>query len=89
MHRLVPAEALARFLIARWQNMTRSTLAAQQRRADISRDPQPLVRTGAAWALAQLGEGFAGPIHIHVAEQTREVDDCVAALREPPVTPAA
>ena len=27
-------------------------------------------------AVAELGEG--GPIHIHVAEQTREVEDCVA-----------
>jgi hypothetical protein len=41
MHRRVPAEALARILIARWQRMARSTLAAQQRRADISRTPQP------------------------------------------------
>ena len=45
MHRRVPAEALARILIARWQRMARSTLAAQQRRAerraDISRNPQP------------------------------------------------
>ena len=32
---------LARILIARWQRMARSTLAAQQRRADISRDSQP------------------------------------------------
>jgi hypothetical protein len=41
MNRLVPAEALARILIARWQRMARCTLAAQQRRADISRDSQP------------------------------------------------
>ena len=41
MNRLVPAEVLARILIARWQRMARSTLAAQQRRADISRDSQP------------------------------------------------
>jgi len=41
MHRPLPAKVLARILIARWQRMARSTLAAQQRRADISRDPQP------------------------------------------------
>ena len=29
--------------------------------------------------LRQLAEGFEGPIHIHVAEQQREVDDCLAA----------
>jgi hypothetical protein len=37
MHRRVPAETLARILIARWQRMARDTLAAQQRRADIRR----------------------------------------------------
>ena len=36
MHRRVPAEALARILIARWQRMARSTL--EQRRADIRRE---------------------------------------------------
>ena len=41
MSRRVPAEALARILIARWQRMARSTLAAQQRRTDIPRAPQP------------------------------------------------
>ena len=41
MHRRVPAEVLARIFIARWQRMARSTLTAQQRRADISHDPQP------------------------------------------------
>jgi formimidoylglutamate deiminase len=29
--------------------------------------------------LRKLAEGFGGPIHIHVAEQLAEVDDCVAA----------
>ena len=41
MHRRVPAEVLARIFIARWQRMARSTLTAQQRRADISHGPQP------------------------------------------------
>jgi hypothetical protein len=41
MHRLLAAEALARILIARWQRMARNTLAARQRREDVSRDPQP------------------------------------------------
>ncbi len=34
-------------------------------------------------AIAPLAEG--GPIHIHIAEQTREVDDCLAATGQRPV----
>jgi formiminoglutamate deiminase len=30
--------------------------------------------------------GGSGPIHIHVAEQSREVVDCVAVLGQPPIT---
>ena len=36
-------------------------------------------------ALRRQAEGFAGPIHIHVAEQTAEVDDCLAATGQRPV----
>ncbi|MBL8288267.1 MAG: formimidoylglutamate deiminase [Rubrivivax sp.] len=36
-------------------------------------------------ALVELAEGFAGPIHIHVAEQTAEVDDCLAATGARPL----
>jgi len=36
-------------------------------------------------ALRGLAEGFDGPIHIHVAEQTAEVDDCQAATGLRPV----
>jgi formimidoylglutamate deiminase len=35
--------------------------------------------------LRTLAEGFEGPIHIHVAEQTAEVDDCLAATGARPV----
>ena len=35
--------------------------------------------------LVQRLEGDAGPVHIHVAEQTAEVDDCVAALGARPI----
>ncbi|WP_348754742.1 formimidoylglutamate deiminase [uncultured Aquincola sp.] len=35
--------------------------------------------------LRQLTEGFAGPIHIHVAEQTAEVDDCLRATDRRPI----
>ena len=36
-------------------------------------------------ALARLCDGDPGPIHIHIAEQTGEVDDCVAATGARPV----
>ncbi len=36
-------------------------------------------------ALRGLAEGFAGPIHIHAAEQTAEVDDCLAATGARPI----
>jgi formimidoylglutamate deiminase len=35
---------------------------------------------------AVVEAGGSGPIHIHAAEQTREVADCVAVLGQPPVT---
>ena len=35
--------------------------------------------------LRKLAEGFGGPIHIHVAEQTAEVEDCLAATGARPV----
>ena len=35
--------------------------------------------------LRQLAESFDGPIHIHVAEQRAEVDDCVAAFGQRPI----
>jgi formimidoylglutamate deiminase len=36
-------------------------------------------------ALRVLAEQFDGPIHIHVAEQTAEVDDCLAATGARPI----
>ncbi|MFO1265786.1 MAG: amidohydrolase family protein [Rubrivivax sp.] len=36
-------------------------------------------------ALRSFAEGFDGPIHIHVAEQTAEVDDCLAATGARPI----
>lgn len=36
-------------------------------------------------ALRRLADGFAGPIHIHVAEQTAEVDDCLRATGARPI----
>lgn len=36
-------------------------------------------------ALRGLADGLEGPIHIHVAEQTAEVDDCLAATGARPI----
>jgi len=36
-------------------------------------------------ALRDLAAGFVGPIHIHVAEQTAEVEDCLAATGTRPI----
>jgi len=56
--------------------------------------PGPDVHTGVAphslravdpAALKELVSGSKGPIHIHAAEQTKEVDDCVASLGRRPV----
>jgi formimidoylglutamate deiminase len=35
--------------------------------------------------LRKLAEHFTGPIHIHIAEQAREVDQCMAALGARPI----
>jgi len=35
--------------------------------------------------LLELAENFSGPIHIHVAEQAQEVDQCVATLGARPI----
>lgn len=63
----------------------------------ISRSGRPLLNAGlvvhslraaapaSIHALAKLAEHFEGPIHIHVAEQTAEVDDCLAATGKRPI----
>lgn len=40
---------------------------------------------GSIGRLARACEGDAGPIHIHIAEQTAEVDDCLAATGLRPI----
>jgi formimidoylglutamate deiminase len=68
--------------------------AAAQRIAAAGR---PLLRAGLALhslraaapasvhRLRALAAGFGGPIHIHAAEQTAEVDDCLAATGARPI----
>ena len=63
----------------------------------IAASGRPLLRAGlvlhslraaapaSVHALRGLAEDFDGPIHIHVAEQTAEVDDCIAATGQRPI----
>lgn len=74
---------------ARW------VLAAERRIADSVRgEPGARLNAGVAihslraatpTAIATLVQQAQGPIHIHVAEQTAEVDDCLKATGERPV----
>ena len=41
--------------------------------------------SGSIQALRALAANFAGPVHIHVAEQTAEVNDCLAATGARPI----
>ncbi len=40
---------------------------------------------GSIHTLAGYADGMDGPIHVHVAEQTAEVDDCLAATGQRPI----
>jgi formimidoylglutamate deiminase len=74
---------------------TADSVRAMQQAIDAAR--RPLVNAGVAihslraaapasiQRLRTLAEHFDGPIHIHVAEQVQEVDDCLAATGARPV----
>ena len=65
--------------------------------SSLAASGRPLLRVGLAIhslraarpesieALQRLARGFAAPIHVHVAEQQAEVDDCVAATGARPI----
>jgi formimidoylglutamate deiminase len=83
-------------LQARQQAFARDTDAVLEAYAGLAARATPEVRIGVAphslravdpAALAALVAGVPrdAPIHIHAAEQTREVDDCVATLGARPV----
>jgi formimidoylglutamate deiminase len=71
--------------------------AVWKARGAIAAAARPLVNAGVAIhslraarpqsiaALRALADGWDGPIHIHVAEQTAEVDECVAATGARPI----
>jgi formimidoylglutamate deiminase len=78
----------------RFRSSAAETVAAAQR---IRTAARPLVDSGLAIhslraasaasiaSLCTLAERFAGPIHIHVAEQTGEVDECIGATGARPI----
>jgi len=78
----------------RFRSSPAETFAAAQR---IRAAARPLVDAGLAIhslraasaasiaTLATLAAGFPGPIHIHVAEQTGEVDECIGATGARPI----
>jgi formimidoylglutamate deiminase len=78
----------------RFRSSPAETVDAAQR---IRAAARPLVDSGLAIhslraasaesiaALATLADEFAGPIHIHVAEQTGEVDECIGATGARPI----
>ena len=78
----------------RFASSPASVLAAAAR---IAASARPLVNAGLAIhslraadgasiaVLAGQASGFDGPVHIHVAEQTAEVDDCLAATGARPI----
>jgi formimidoylglutamate deiminase len=51
----------------------------------IGRGIHSLRAVSTADTLQLLSQGTDGPIHLHIAEQTKEVNDCVAALKKRPV----
>lgn len=69
-----------------WQACRRIGAAGRPRvNAGVALHSLRAASPAAIHRLRTLAEGFAGPIHIHVAEQTAEVDDCLAATGQRPI----
>jgi len=66
----------ARAIAAAGRPLLRSGLVVHSLRAAAA---------GSIHALRRLAAGIEGPIHIHAAEQTAEVDDCLAATGARPI----
>ncbi len=67
---------------------TAAAIAASQRpglRAGLVIHSLRAASAASITRLAALAQSFGGPIHIHVAEQTAEVDDCLAATGARPI----
>lgn len=64
------------------------TIAASGRpslRAGLAIHSLRTARDASIARLVRLAEGFDGPIHVHAAEQTAEVDDCVRVTGRRPI----
>ena len=61
------------------------TLAVERLNAGVAIHSLRAARPASIAKLADRCADDAGPIHVHVAEQTREVDDCVAATGRRPI----
>jgi formimidoylglutamate deiminase len=70
--------------VLRWRDAVR---AQRSRRVDAGVAIHSLraARPESIADLVRRCEGDAGPVHVHVAEQTAEVDDCVAATGARPI----
>ena len=69
-----------------WQACRRIGAAGRPRvNAGVALHSLRAAAPGSIHRLRELAEGFDGPVHIHVAEQTAEVDDCLAATGQRPI----
>ncbi|MFO1217370.1 MAG: formimidoylglutamate deiminase [Burkholderiaceae bacterium] len=70
--------------VLRWRDAVRA-LGAPRIGAGVAIHSLRAARRESIVELVRRCKGDAGPIHVHVAEQTAEVDDCVAATAERPI----
>jgi formimidoylglutamate deiminase len=70
--------------VVRWRDAARAQ-RAQRVLAGVAIHSLRAASAGSIAALAEACRGDDGPIHIHIAEQTGEVDDCLAATGERPI----
>ena len=70
--------------VLRWRDAVRA-MALRRVHAGVAIHSLRAARPESIAALAQALAGDGGPIHVHVAEQTGEVDDCVAATGLRPI----
>ena len=78
-----------RFRMSAHEVWTRAEAIAAARRPNVNTGlavhSLRAARPESLLTLRQHAEDFDGPIHIHVAEQTAEVDDCLAATGQRPI----
>ncbi|MBL8314518.1 MAG: formimidoylglutamate deiminase, partial [Rubrivivax sp.] len=70
--------------VLRWRDAARAR-AGRRIDAGVAIHSLRAARPESITELVRRCEGDAGPIHVHVAEQTGEIDDCVAATGARPI----